>query len=177
MISGTFGPTLRILSGDVSDRGRRLIVSTDRRVLFGGELVVAVQLGNIILDARATALSNFDEPIPGLRGVQLQTGLTFLLPWEVVSGGDRQAEAKAKQDGPLPSRPLPPLSSLPPSPRPGPDSWARARQVSPWVAPAWKIGRTTRRPRPRPPPKAHQTRRRRPRPPPVRPCPQLRVST
>jgi hypothetical protein len=96
-ISGSLGPSLRIISGDVSDGGRALALSTPRRVVAGGELAVAIQLGNVILDARLTALSNFDKPIPGLTGAQLQAGLTFLLPWEVVGGADKHADAKAKK--------------------------------------------------------------------------------
>lgn len=168
MIPGTFGPTLRILSGDVSDRGRRLIVSTDRRVLVGGELAVAVQLDNMMLDARATARSNFDEPIPSLRGVQLQTGLTFMLPWEVMSGGDPSSRSQGEAGR---------AAALPPGPGQAPIAGPVRARVSPWVAPAWTIGRTTRRPRPRPPPKAPRPRRCRPRPRPARPCPQLRAST
>jgi hypothetical protein len=136
MISGTIGPTVRILSGDVSDSGRRLVVSTDRRVLFGGELAVAVQLGNLILDARATALSNFDQPIPGLSGVQLQTGLTFLLPWEVVGGGDRQAKTTAVPPALPPAVPAAAPAVVPAVPAAVPPALAPAvPAVVPAVAP------------------------------------------
>jgi hypothetical protein len=136
MISGTIGPTVRILSGDVSDSGRRLVVSTDRRVLFGGELAVAVQLGNLILDARATALSNFDQPIPGLSGVQLQTGLTFLLPWEVVGGGDRQEKAKTVPPALPPAVPAAAPAVVPAVPAAVPPALAPAvPAVVPAVAP------------------------------------------
>ncbi|MBK9034618.1 MAG: hypothetical protein IPL61_25695 [Myxococcales bacterium] len=97
VVSGYAGIGLRVISGDVPDGERALAFGTARRWVLGPELGVAVQFGTVIVDARLTGLSNFNDAIPGLTGAQLQAGLTFVLPWEVVGGKDKKGDDDAEK--------------------------------------------------------------------------------
>jgi len=84
-LAGYAGLTGRAIAGDLDEAGRRAIFGTSRRYYWGAEAGATIQIGNVMIDPRLTFLTNGDDRVAGLTGIQLQINLSFLLPWAVLA--------------------------------------------------------------------------------------------
>jgi hypothetical protein len=122
VISSYLGFSGRAIGYDTLNANRAEVFDTEKRFNLGGEIGVGLQLGNLILDGRITTLTNFEERIEGLTGVQFQIRVTFALPWTVLggerpatSGGDDQnaTGSPAAPAAPAPAAPAPAAPAAP----------------------------------------------------------------